>query len=224
MDVLAVTDFPDIRLKTLFQSAKEDSIIIPREGGYIVRIYVEIAKLQHEEHVTNQNITSGDLIAAVNRILNPYRISLKEVAWWSVYEIDQRLCDQFDNVTTGPIGPSEHRHTHVFIAGDACHTPHPKAGQGMNVSMRDSFNLGWKFAGVLSARTRAELLNSYSTDRHAVAKVLIDFDQQWSKMISAHPRPPMLQAMTALTLLSSNSASSNMGAAPTVPRSNMLRR
>ena len=37
----------------------------------------------------------------------------------------------------------------VFIAGDACHTHSPKAGQGMNVSMQDCFNLGWKLASVL---------------------------------------------------------------------------
>ena len=35
MDVLAVTDFPDIRLKTAIQSANEGSVlIIPREGGW----------------------------------------------------------------------------------------------------------------------------------------------------------------------------------------------
>ena len=42
MDVLAVTDFPDIRFKSLIQSANDGSIIIiPREGGYLVRLYVE---------------------------------------------------------------------------------------------------------------------------------------------------------------------------------------
>jgi len=40
------------------------------------------------------------------------------------------------------------RSPRVFIAGDACHTHSPKAGQGMNVSMQDSFNLGWKLASV----------------------------------------------------------------------------
>src|SRR5262249_40441643 len=42
MDVLAVTDFPDIRCKTLIQSANEGSVlIIPREGGYRVALYGE---------------------------------------------------------------------------------------------------------------------------------------------------------------------------------------
>src|SRR5499425_2376662 len=45
MDVLAVTDFPDIRCKSLIQSANEGTIlIIPREGGYLFRLYVELTK------------------------------------------------------------------------------------------------------------------------------------------------------------------------------------
>ncbi|MCB0643454.1 MAG: FAD-dependent monooxygenase, partial [Phaeodactylibacter sp.] len=34
----------------------------------------------------------------------------------------------------------------------ACHTHSPKAGQGMNVSMQDTFNLGWKLAHVFQGR------------------------------------------------------------------------
>jgi len=41
------------------------------------------------------------------------------------------------------------------IAGDACHTHSPKAGQGMNVSMQDAFNLGWKLVSVLQGRVPA---------------------------------------------------------------------
>ena len=52
MDVLAVTDFPDIRCKCLIQSAHEGSIlVIPREGGYLFRLYVELAKLEIGERV-----------------------------------------------------------------------------------------------------------------------------------------------------------------------------
>ena len=99
MDVLAVTDFPDIRFKSLIQSANDGSIIvIPREGGYLVRLYVEMDKLDAGERVSNRNITADDLIAAARRILKPYTLDVKEVAWWSVYEIGQRLCDKFDDV------------------------------------------------------------------------------------------------------------------------------
>jgi phenol 2-monooxygenase (NADPH) len=183
MDVLAVTDFPDIRLKTLIQSANDGSIIvIPREGGYLVRLYVELTKLDVGERVANRNITAEDLIAKARRILNPYRLEVKEIAWWSVYEIGQRLTDKFDDV---PEAETATRLPRVFIAGDACHTHSPKAGQGMNVSMQDAFNLGWKLASVLKGKCVPRLLHTYSAERQAVAKELIDFDREWAAILAS---------------------------------------
>jgi phenol 2-monooxygenase len=185
MDVLAVTDFPDIRLKCLIQSAGEGNIVvIPREGGYLVRIYVELDKLRADERATSRNITAEDLIAATQRILRPYSFEVKEVAWWSVYDIGQRLTDKFDDVPEDEVAT---RLPQVFIAGDACHTHSPKAGQGMNVSMQDAFNLGWKLAAVLRGQASPQLLHTYSAERQAVAKELIDFDREWAALISAAP-------------------------------------
>ena len=200
MDVLAVTDFPDIRFKSLIQSASEGSIVlIPREGGYLVRIYVELDKLNENERVAARNISIEQLIAAAQRIFHPYTLAVKEVAWWSVYDIGQRLCDRFDDVdgdVDGNVNGSrqpdelETRQPRVFIAGDACHTHSPKAGQGMNVSMQDAFNLGWKLAAVLQGRSPPNLLHTYSAERQAVAKELIDFDREWAAMLSAPLKKP----------------------------------
>lgn len=183
MDVLAVTEFPDIRFKSLIQSADEGSIVlIPREGGYLARIYVEMDKLSENERVAGRKITVDHLIAATQRILRPHRFEVKEVAWWSVYEIGQRLCDKFDDVPEADVATRTPR---VFIAGDACHTHSPKAGQGMNVSMQDAFNLGWKLAYVLRGQCTPGLLHSYSAERQTVAKELIDFDREWAALLSA---------------------------------------
>lgn len=183
MDVLAVTDFPDVRLKSLIQSAGEGSIVlIPREGGYLFRTYVELDKLAANERASSRNITIDALIAAARRILTPYTLEVKEVAWWSVYEIGQRLCDRFDDNTHSEAALRTPR---VFICGDACHTHSPKAGQGMNVSMQDAFNLGWKLAAVLRGQSPERLLATYSEERQGIAKVLIDFDREWAKMLSA---------------------------------------
>jgi 2-polyprenyl-6-methoxyphenol hydroxylase-like FAD-dependent oxidoreductase len=188
MDVLVVTDFPDIRFKALIQSADEGSVVlIPREGGYLVRIYVELDKLAVNERVAARNIGIDQIIAAAQRIFNPYTLDVKEVAWWSVYEIGQRLCDRFDDLEPNEITS---RIPRVFIAGDACHTHSPKAGQGMNVSMQDSFNLGWKLAAVLRGRCPPSLLHTYSAERQAVAKELIDFDREWASMLSAPLKKP----------------------------------
>jgi phenol 2-monooxygenase len=183
MDVLAVTDFPDIRFKSLIQSAKDGSLlIIPREGGYMVRLYVELAKLEVGERVANRNITADDVIAKAQRILKPHTLEVKEIAWWSVYEIGQRLTDKFDDVPEAEIAT---RLPRIFIAGDACHTHSPKAGQGMNVSMQDAFNLGWKLAAVLRKQCAPRLLHSYSAERQAVAKELIDFDREWAGILAS---------------------------------------
>ena len=186
MDVLCVTNFPDIRLKATIHSADQGSVlIIPREGGYLVRLYAELDKLTANERIAHRNITVERLVAVARNILSPYTLEVKEIAWWSVYEIGQRLCDSYDD-TRNDIA----RLPRVFIAGDACHTHSPKAGQGMNVSMQDSFNLGWKLMSVLGGRCSPELLRSYSIERRAVAQDLIDFDREWAKMFSAPPRNP----------------------------------
>jgi 2-polyprenyl-6-methoxyphenol hydroxylase-like FAD-dependent oxidoreductase len=188
MDVLAITDFPDIRIKSAIHSAHEGSVlIIPREGGYLVRLYIELDKLNENERVSSRHITVDHLVAAARRILRPYTLEVKEVAWWSVYEIGQRLCDKFDDV---PEQEVQDRFPCVFIAGDACHTHSPKAGQGMNVSMQDAFNLGWKLASVILGRCSPRILHTYSDERRAVADELIEFDRRFAEMFSAAPKDP----------------------------------
>jgi phenol 2-monooxygenase len=127
------------------------------------------------------------VIAAAQRILRPYTLDVKEVPWWSVYEIGQRLCDKFDDV---PEHEAQDRVPRVFIAGDACHTHSPKAGQGMNVSMQDSFNLGWKLASVVMGRCEPTILQTYSAERRTIAKELIDFDREFARIFSAPPKKP----------------------------------
>jgi len=186
MDALVVTDFPDIRLKTAIHSAAEGSIlIIPREGGYLARFYIELDKLKQDERIASRNITSDILIDRAKRIFAPYSFDVRHIAYWSVYEVGQRLTDHFDDV---PLAERELRNPRVFITGDACHTHSAKAGQGMNVSMNDSYNLGWKLAAVLRGQADAKLLHTYSKERHAIAQQLIEFDREFQKMFAAKPK------------------------------------
>jgi phenol 2-monooxygenase len=186
MDVLAVTDFPDIRLKCVIHSANQGNLlIIPREGGYLARFYIELDQEHDREMLRNRSVNPEKLVAVANRILHPYTLEVKDVGWWSVYEIGQRLCDKFDDV---PVSELATRLPRVFIAGDACHTHSAKAGQGMNVSMSDAWNLGWKLAQVLRGTAKPELLHTYSGERQKVAQELIDFDREFARMFSAPPK------------------------------------
>lgn len=189
MDALAVTDFPDIRLKVAIQSADAGNMLfIPREGGHLVRMYVDLGEVTEQNRATIRATSAEQLIATAQRILQPYTLDVKDVVWFSVYEVGQRLTDRFDDaVSTG----TQEREPRIFIAGDACHTHSAKAGQGMNVSMQDTFNLGWKMAAVLEGRSPSSLLASYSQERQPVAQELIGFDKEWSAMIGARPKDPL---------------------------------
>ena len=182
MDLLLVTDFPDIRVKSLVESARDGTLmIIPREGGHLVRFYVELEQLAPGQRIRREDVSLDQLIGAAERILQPYTLTVREVPWWSVYEVGQRLCPVFDNRDMVP----DDGHPNVFIVGDACHTHSPKAGQGMNVSMHDSFNLGWKLAAVAQGLSHPELLLSYSDERQTIARELIDFDRHLARLFSA---------------------------------------
>jgi phenol 2-monooxygenase (NADPH) len=69
--------------------------------------------------LNNRSVTPERLAEVANRILHPYAIKVKDLGWWSVYEIGQRLCDKFDDV---PADELTTRLPRVFVAGDACHT------------------------------------------------------------------------------------------------------
>lgn len=66
----------------------------------------------------------------------------------------------------------------IHLAGDAIHTHSPKAGLGMNMSMQDGFNIGWKVALVAKGIARASILATYELERKRTAQMLIDLDRR----------------------------------------------
>ncbi|KUM33730.1 FAD-binding monooxygenase [Arthrobacter sp. EPSL27] len=185
MDVLANTDFPDIRTKCAIQSGSGGSILlIPREGGHLFRMYVDLGEVAPGDAGAVRSTTIEQIIAKANAIMHPYTLDVRNVAWHSVYEVGHRLTDRFDDVLPEERGTRTPR---VFITGDACHTHSAKAGQGMNVSMQDGFNLGWKLGHVLEGRSPESLLATYSAERQVIAKNLIDFDKEWSTLMAKKP-------------------------------------
>jgi len=182
MDVLATTDFPDIRMKCAINSEKGSILHIPREGGHLFRMYVDLGEVAEDDNGNVRKTPLETIIARANDILGQYSVDVKDVAWWSVYEVGHRVTDKFDDVD-----PGKDHAPHVFICGDACHTHSAKAGQGMNVSMQDGFNLGWKLGAVLSGRSPESLLATYSAERQVIAQNLIDFDREWSTLMAKTP-------------------------------------
>lgn len=119
MDVTATTDFPDIRTKSAIHSETGSILLIPREGGYLFRMYVDLGEVPEDDNRAIRNTPVEDIIAKANEILRPYHVDVKEVAWSSVYEVSHRLVDSFDNL---PLDAPADAVPQVFLAGDACHT------------------------------------------------------------------------------------------------------
>jgi 2,4-dichlorophenol 6-monooxygenase len=56
----------------------------------------------------------------------------------------------------------------VFCMGDAVHRHPPTNGLGLNMSIADAYNLGWKVALVLDGTADPPLLDTYSSERQPV--------------------------------------------------------
>ena len=181
MDVLVNTDFPDWRTKCAINAKAGNILHIPREGGYLSRVYVDLGEVASDDNHRVRQTPIEKVIEKANEILHPYTLDVKEIAWHSVYEVGHRVTDGFDDALDSDRSPR------VFLTGDACHTHSAKAGQGMNVSMQDGFNLGWKLGAVLTERSPESLLATYSAERQPVAQHLIDFDREWSSLMARKP-------------------------------------
>lgn len=179
LDVLAQTNFPDIRRKSLIVAPTGGMAIIPREGGYLTRMYVDLGEIEPGDQSLRERVTAESIVEVAHRLFAPYTFEPRAIPWWSMYEVAQRLTERFDDVLPEERGTRSPR---VFIAGDACHTHSAKAGQGMNVSMQDAFNLGWKLAAVIEGRSPVSLLDTYNEERQPVAQDLIDFNRRWTQI------------------------------------------
>jgi phenol 2-monooxygenase len=128
LDIVPITDFPDIRMRCAIHSANSGTVmVIPRENK-LVRLYIQLTTTEKGDggkKVDRSKINPQTILESAQRIMMPYKITYRYCDWWTAYQIGQRVGDSFS------------LWERVFLAGDAVHTHSPKAGQGMNVSMQD---------------------------------------------------------------------------------------
>ncbi|KAI6044088.1 FAD binding domain-containing protein [Pisolithus marmoratus] len=180
VDMVPDTNFPDIRNKAAIHSTHGSLMTIPREGDK-VRLYVQLSEENVVEPATGRASKSQSspekILEVARRTLHPFYISpLSDIEWWTIYTIGQRVASRFS---------VEDR---VFIAGDACHTHSPNAGQGMNASINDTHNLAWKIVQVLRGWANPSILRTYESERRKYAKDLIEFDKRYAALFSGKPR------------------------------------
>lgn len=92
-----------------------------------------------------------------------------------------------------------YRKERVLLAGDSAHIHLPAGGQGMNTSIQDSVNLGWKLAAVINGWAPPDLLDTYHTERHAVGRrLLMNTQSQGMLFLSGPEMQPMRDLITEL--------------------------
>ncbi|OAA60275.1 FAD binding domain-containing protein [Niveomyces insectorum RCEF 264] len=170
LDGVVVTDFPDIWSKTVVFNEQFGSILlIPRERN-MTRFYVEI---KEPSAVTDKKLEQEFVIQRANDILRPYSIRWTSIEWFGRYRVAQRVAPAFAD-------PPQR----VFIAGDASHSHSPKAAQGMNTSVHDTWNLAWKLNLAVRGLAKPALLATYEEERKKIAHDLINFDYEHANQIA----------------------------------------
>ncbi|WP_327308842.1 FAD-dependent monooxygenase [Streptomyces sp. NBC_01298] len=109
-----------------------------------------------DEHQFVARTDSLDIPAAVAALTHLGAEDVTEVRWASDFRPRAAMADRF-------------RSGRVLLAGDAAHVHSPAGGQGLNTSVQDAYNLGWKLGQVLLHGADPALVDTYEQERRPVA-------------------------------------------------------
>jgi 2-polyprenyl-6-methoxyphenol hydroxylase-like FAD-dependent oxidoreductase len=164
-------------------------------GDGTERMIVSLITLEDGVHrlvMTSRNsdgITSGSPVSeqevheSLRSIFGP-AIEMKELRWASRFTDACRQVEQY-------------RHGRILLAGDAAHIVYPIGGQGLNIGLQDAVNLGWKLAAQVRGRASDGLLDSYHSERHPVARGLLNAAMGQSVLMERTPRIGALRELLA---------------------------
>ncbi|WP_316770714.1 FAD-dependent oxidoreductase [Streptomyces sasae] len=91
-------------------------------------------------------------------------VVIRSVNWASAFQMNARLADTY-------------RRGRIFLTGDAAHCHPPTGGQGLNTSVQDAYNLGWKLAAVLDGAPES-LLETYEQERRPIAEAVLGLSEK----------------------------------------------
>ncbi|KQP40878.1 2-polyprenyl-6-methoxyphenol hydroxylase [Methylobacterium sp. Leaf104] len=105
------------------------------------------------------DLSAAGLTALLRERTGRDDLRVRSVSWASAYHMNARLADRY-------------RVGRVFLVGDAAHIHPPTGGQGLNTSVQDAYNLGWKLGAVMRGAGDA-LLDTYEAERRPIAQAML---------------------------------------------------
>ncbi len=165
MDVELHSDLPQNQVSAFFHP-NGAFLMIPMKNKHRV-----IAEISHDPEFHTLKEADLAIFKKITQRRCTYPIQYKEPQWQSHFFVHERIA-------------TEYRHDRIFLMGDAAHAHSPAGGQGMNTGLQDAFNLAWKLALVIQKKSEDQLLNTYGTERRAVAKKVIDRTSQLTRLVS----------------------------------------
>jgi 2-polyprenyl-6-methoxyphenol hydroxylase-like FAD-dependent oxidoreductase len=97
------------------------------------------------------------------------------MSWSSWFRINSRMVNRLQ------VG-------RVFLGGDSAHIHSPAGAQGMNTGMQDMMNLCWKLAMVMKGQAKPELLETYSTERIPIIRMVLKKTEATNDAIASENR------------------------------------
>lgn len=123
------------------------------------------AVLQPEDEAEGEASLSDEAIAAmIARRTGRNDLHVHNIGWRSAFGMNARLAERY-------------RVGRVLLVGDAGHVHPPTGGQGLNTSVQDAYNLGWKLAAVLAGAPEV-LVDTYEAERRSVAAGVLGLSQK----------------------------------------------
>jgi 2-polyprenyl-6-methoxyphenol hydroxylase-like FAD-dependent oxidoreductase len=98
---------------------------------------------------------------------------------------------------------TSYRRGRVLLLGDAAHVQSPLGGQGLNLTLQDAMNLGWKLAAVAKGRADARLLDTYEWERRAVASRILAITDRGMRLLMSGGLPQRALRRVMLPTLTS---------------------
>ncbi|MET7739188.1 FAD-dependent monooxygenase [Streptomyces sp. NPDC005385] len=146
------------------------ALIVPFGDGW----FRVMAWNRHHQMADNTPVDLAEIRAVAQRALGS-DFGMHDPRWLSRFHSDERQSPRY-------------RSGRVFLVGDAAHVHSPAGGMGLNTSIQDSANLGWKLSAVLHDRAANDLLDTYQTERHPVGRRVLRMSGALLRGVLTTPR------------------------------------